>query len=604
MNPNELEKRFHRRLFIIVFSVTIIFVLLGAYIIYFVNENYENYNDIVLSKKSGYNTRISISGKRGDIVDRNGVVFATSIKTYNLIIDPSVINSHDDGRYLEPTIEALNIVYGYDKEELRKLILEKSDKAYLRYKKELTEEEREAFNNYKTEKNDEFKKEGLKNRVNGIWFELEYKRVYPQNTMASNVIGFLNNDGTPVMGLEKFYDTELAGEAGRQYSYLDGDNNLRNVYIEASAGNDLMMSIDFDIQSVAEQAIKNFYDYEIGAKSVNVLIMDPRDGSVLAMAESNNFNPNAPRDKEYYVEKYGEEYVDEVGLENIWYATWKNNIVQDTFEPGSTAKVFTSCMGLEEASVDLETVFDCKGSITLEDGENKWTIRCINRKGHGEINLVEAIAESCNLAMVQIAEMIGVKKFATYQRNFGFGEMTNIDLPSEADTKDLVYNENNMGRTDLSTNSFGQNFNVTMIQLASAFSSIINGGFLYEPKIVEEIINNKGIINGNIKKNLKKLTVSKDTSDFMKASLLYTVTNGTGRLAQVRGKNIGGKTGTAEKLPRSDKNYLVSFIGFDDVDNPKYVVYVVVDVPNLEGEAQANSSFAVKIFKEIMESLN
>ena len=599
-----LEKRFNRRLFLIAFSIAIIFVLLGAYLVYFVNANYENYNDIVLSKKSGYNTRISISGKRGDIKDRNGIILATSIKTYNLIIDPSVINSYDDGRFLEPTIDALKDVYGYDKEELRKVIEEKKDKAYLRYKKGLSEEERDAFNNYKNDKNDEYRKTGLKNRINGIWFELEYKRYYPQDTVASNIIGFLNNDGNPVMGVEKYYDTDLSGETGRQYSYLDGDNNLRNVYIEASAGNDLILSIDYDIQSVAEQAINNFYKFDVGAKTVNVLIMDPRDGSVLAMAESNNFNLNAPRDRDFYVEKYGEEYVDEVGLENIWFSTWKNNIVQDTFEPGSTAKVFTSAMGLEEATVDLETVFECKGSITLEDGENKWTIRCINRKGHGEINLVEAIADSCNLAMAQIAEMIGPKKFAIYQRNFGFGEMTNIDLPSEADTKDLVYNENNMGRTDLSTNSFGQNFNVTMIQLASAFSSIVNGGFLYEPKVVDEIINNKGSVSNDIKKNLRKLTISKDTCDFLKASLLYTVTNGTGRLAQVRGKNIGGKTGTAEKLPRSDKNYLVSFIGFDNVDNPKYVVYVVVDTPNLEGEAQANSSFAVKIFKEIMESLN
>ena len=207
------------------------------------------------------------------------------------------------------------------------------------------------------------------------------------------------------------------------------------------------------------------------------------------------------------------------------------------------------------------------------------------------------------MSMAELGEMLGINSFVKYQKTFGFGEFTNIDLPNEADTSKFVYDERNMGRTDLATNSFGQNFNCTMVQMASAFSSAINGGKYYEPHLVKRIENEAGTYVRQIIKPVLRQTISKETSKYVRESLFETVETGTGKFAQIKDRNIGGKTGTAEKLPRADKNYLVSFIGFDDRDNPQIVVYVVVDQPNLEGEQQASAAFATTIFHDIMKDV-
>lgn len=596
---NDKEKDVKRRLLLVSFLTAIIFVLLAVRLFYLMVVDGDEYNRLVLSQRqTSYNSEI-IPSRRGDILDSEGNLLATSVKVYNLIIDPKVITSYNDNRYINATIDALSDVYNYDRLELRDLIETKKDKYYIRYARQLTKDEKDRFEEYKSNKNKEYKERNLKDRVAGVWFEEEYKRFYPNDSLASNIIGFVNNSGNSVMGLELFYDKELSGLSGRKYGYLGEDYELENVQRTAVDGYNIVTTINSKMQKICEEKLTEWDKGEIGSKSASAIVMNPNTGEIYAMASTNGFNLNDPRD----LSDLDEEYVKEIGKENIWYSRWKNLCVQDTFEPGSTAKVFTFAAAIDENLVSKDTTFDCKGYIELDDGEHKWRIRCNNRNGHGHLTLTESLSKSCNMSMAEMAEMLGTYNFAKYQKTFGFGEYTNIDLPNEADTTNLVYSKEKMGRTDLVTNSFGQTFNCTMVQLAAAFSSAINGGKYYEPYLVKRIESQNGTYVKDFTKPVIRRTISEKTSKFVREALFETVETGTGKYAQIRNRNIGGKTGTAEKLPRADKNYLVSFIGFDDKDNPNLVVYVVVDEPKLEGEEQANASFATSLFHGIMKGI-
>ena len=596
---SEPESFIKRRLLLVNIVIAIIFILLGIriYVLMVINGDY--YNRIVLSQRQiSYNSQV-LPSRRGDILDSDGNLLATSIKVYNLIIDPKVITSSKDNRYVNATIDALSDVYDYNRLELRNLIEEKRDKAYIRYARRLSKEEKEKFDRYREQKNEEYKKLGVNDRINGVWFEEEYKRYYPNDSLASNVIGFMSGDGESVMGLEDYYDAELSGVNGRKYGYLGDNYELESVSKKPIDGYNIVTTIDKRMQKICEEKINEWKNGEIGSKSASVLIMNPNNGEIYAMASSNGFNLNDPRD----LSDLDEEYVKEIGKENIWFSRWKNIPVQDTYEPGSTAKIVTYSAAIDENVVSIDEMFECKGFIELDDGEHKWRIRCVNRNGHGHLTLMETLTKSCNIGMAEMAEALGASSFIKYQKTFGFGQFTNIDLPNEADTSKFVHNLNDIGRTDLSTNSFGQNFNCTMVQLAAAFSSAINGGKYYEPHLVKRIENQNGTYIKQIVKPVLRKTISESTSKYLRESLFYTVETGTGKLAQIKNRNIGGKTGTAEKLPRADKNYLVSFIGFDDKDSPNLVCYVVIDEPHLEGEAQANASFATKIFHDIMKEV-
>ena len=586
-----------RRLLLVNLLIAIIFVLLGLRIYYLMVIKGDYYNRIVLSQRQvSYNSEV-IPSRRGDILDSNGNLLATSIKVYNLIIDPKVITSYKDNRFVNATIDALSDVYDYNRLELRNLIEEKKDKSYIRYARQISREEKEKFDQYKEKKNEEYKNNGINDRINGVWFEEEYKRYYPNDSLASNVIGFVNSDGSSVMGLEAYYDTELAGVNGRKYGYLGDSYELESVKKQAIDGYNIVTTIDQRLQKICEDKIAKWQKEDIGSKSASAMIMNPNNGEIYAMASSNGFNLNDPRD----LSDLEEEYIEEVGKENIWFSRWKNLCVQDTFEPGSTAKIVTFSAAIDENVVRSDEHFECKGFIKLNDGEHDWRINCNNRMGHGDLTLMETLTKSCNISMAEMAEALGASTFVKYQKTFGFGEFTNIDLPNEADTSKFVHTVQNMGRTDLSTNSFGQNYNCTMVQLAAAFSSAINGGKYYEPHFVKRIENQNGTYIKQIVKPVLRKTISESTSKYLREALFETVETGTGKFAQIKNRNIGGKTGTAEKLPRAAKNYLVSFIGFDDKDKPNLVCYVVVDQPNLEGEEQASATFATKIFHDIMK---
>ena len=616
-----------------VIMLALIALILAIYNL--VKNNSEEYNKIVLSQRqASYDSR-TIPFRRGDIMDRNGTVLATSQKVYNLIIDPRVIYSGQDERYVDPTIQALVACFEYDETELRKLLSEKADKSYVKYAKGLSYDQKSAWEAYVKEQNAAYVSSGSKARIKGIWFEDEYKRTYPYDSLACNIIGFSSADGSSgTGGVEQYYNDTLMGVNGREYGYLDSDTKLQSVLKEPTDGNSVVTTINTNIQMSLEKYLNKWQTEDVGSKMAAAIVMDPNTGEVLAMGSTNQFNLNDPRalDSSVYTDEYlmqlgRKEAVgvyrrenpdaaaiteDEVskyystedilsyGRQVAWNQMWRNIPVSDTYEPGSVAKSITIAGALEEKSITPNTTFDCQGYIELNDGIHTWRIRCHNRNGDGVLDATMGLAKSCNVYLMNTAFNEGAENFVKYQHIFGFGEYTGIDLPAEADTTDLVYNAENMGRTALATNSFGQNFNVTMIQMAAAYCSIINGGSYYKPHVVKQILNGNGTVIEDVKPELLRTTCSKSTSDFLKQALYTTVEEGTGKKAKIQGYHVGGKTGTAEKLPRSAKNYLVSFCGFAPVEDPQLLVYVIVDTPNLVGEAQATASFAVNIEREIM----
>lgn len=621
-------KYMQEKLAIAVIVITLaLFALI--YVLYsIVNRNQDNYNQIVLSQQE-YDSRV-IPYRRGDIVDRNGTYLATTEKVYNLIIDPKQIMS-DQEDYLEATITALVTVFGYGDGEMRQLITGNPDKAYYRYARQLSYDQKEAFETYQTDTNKANGKADSKARVKGVWFEEEYKRIYPYNSLACNVVGFATSDGgTGNGGIEQSYNSSLIGTNGREYGYLNDDSNLERVIKSAENGNTVVSTIDVNIQNVVEKRI-NEWENETGSNRVGVIVMNPNNGEVLAMANDRMFDLNNPKAAaDHYSEEeirafgvkeavatyrrqhkttgetitedqvtqhFSEDEIHSLGLQVAWNQEWRNYCVSDTYEPGSPSKIFTVSAALEEGTISPNDSFFCDGF--QEVGGH--VIKCVKRVGHGMLTVAESLMQSCNDAMMQIAARTGVSRFTHYMQMFGFGSKTGIDLPGEADTKGLVYDETNMKSADLATNSFGQNYNCTMIQMAAAYCSVINGGSYYEPHVVKQILNEQGSIVKKLDPKLVRETVSESTSSFIREALRRTVAEGTGKGAQVPGYEIAGKTGTAEKYPRGTGNYLVSFCGFAPANDPQVLVYVIIDTPHVED--QPHSTYASGVFAKIMQDI-
>ena len=600
-----------------------------------IRDNNEQYNKIVLTQRQQEYDSRTIPYRRGDIVDRNGTYLATSEKVYNLIIDARLIMS-DPEHYLEPTVQALTQCFGFDAAELRSLIEERRTSAYVRYGpgRQLTYDQRTAFEQLEDQLNEAYRTSDSltesKMRVKGIWFEDEYKRIYPYNTLACNVVGFASGDGTMgTGGIEQYYNSDLTGTNGREYGYLDDEANLEKVVKSAENGKTIVSTIDVNIQNIVEKYI-NEWQSTVGSKVTAAIAMDPNNGEILAMATSSTFDLNNPRDVSGYTEEelmalgrkeaaaaYGREHEGErisedqvldyysreevlsYGQQVAWNQTWRNFCVSDTYEPGSPQKIFTVAAGLEEGILTGNEYFDCGGYLEV----GGWPIKCTaySRGGHGSLSVTESLMQSCNVAMMRIGAMEGTDVFSKYQAIFGFGDRTGIDLPGEADTSSLIYTAEDMGPTDLATNAFGQNYNCTMVQMAAAYCSVINGGSYYEPHVVRQILNEQGSVVERRDPVLVRETVSQSTSDFLIDAMFETVENGTGAAASVAGYHVGGKTGTAEKQPRSEKNYVVSFAGFAPVEDPQLFVYVVIDTPGYPpGPEQAHSSYASAIFSKIM----
>lgn len=603
-----------KRKLALTFSV-IVLALAGIMIrlVYINRVSGDQYTMKVLAQQD--TNSITLPYKRGDIYDRNGTVLATSEKVYNLILDPGVLwEYHSDDAAkdcVEPTLQALVNYFGQDRAELDRIMQENADSHYVVLEKQLTKDEVEEF---------ETAMEDSANRIEGVWLEEDYIRRYPYDTLACNVIGYTVSGNVGQYGIEQEYSETLNGENGRSYNYLNEDLEQEKSVRAATDGNSVVSTIDITLQQIVENAIAEFqekytdaYREGDGSKTAAAIMMDPNTGEILAMASNRVYDLNNPYDvviNGLYTEEEAENLTEEERL-NALNELWRNFCVSDTYEPGSTAKPITIAAALETGAVHDGDTFLCDGNQTV----GSHTIWCSKRVGHGIIDLQGSLMFSCNDALMQIAAKVGEEDFSKYQNMFNLGLRTGIDLPGEARTDSLLYYSEDtapsenlvMGSTDLATNSFGQNYNVTMIQMAAAFSACINGGYYYQPHVVKRILDSNGGTVQNIEPVVLREPVSSKTSSLIRQYLYNTMygetdangNNATGKAARIAGYAMGGKTGTAEKIPRDKTNYLVSFIGFAPAENPEVVLYVVVDEPN--AEKQSSSSFAMEIWKNIME---
>ena len=595
--------------------VIIVLILIGIFgwLVYIIRVSGERYTRKVLSQQD--TNSILLPYRRGDIYDRNGTILATSEKVYNLILDPAVLweNHNDDPEKdcVEPTLQALVSYFEQDRSDLNRIMDEKKGSHYVVLEKQLTKAEVEEF---------ETAMEDSENRIEGVWLEDSYIRRYPYNDLACNVIGYTVSGNVGQYGIEQQYTEVLNGENGRSYSYLNDDLEQEKTVRPAEDGNSVMSTIDITLQEIVEKYIDEFQEKYTdafregdGSYTAAAVMMNPNTGEILAMASNRRYDLNNPYDvvvNGLYTEEEAQNLSEEDRL-NALNELWRNFCISDTYEPGSTAKPITIAAGLETGAVHDGDTFLCDGRKNV-GGKDIW---CSKKIGHGVITLEGSLMLSCNDALMQIAEKVGESNFSKYQNMFNLGLRTNIDLPGEARTDTLIYytkenapNERLVMRTtDLATNSFGQNYNVTMIQMASAFSACINGGYYYQPHVVKKIMDTGGGTIENKEPILLRTPISAKTSALIRRYLYNTMygpedANGnhaTGRAARIAGYAMGGKTGTAEKIPRDKTNYLVSFIGFAPADHPEVVLYVVVDRPN--AEKQSSSSFAQEIWKNIMK---
>ena len=653
-NKRKIDNRIRIKLVALFLLVILAFLILALRVIYISAANGDDYERRVRRQNQQSQESAVIPAKRGDITDRNGTLLATSEKVYNVILDCKVVNTSvkvdgvDTYPYVEPTVQALVELLGIDEDEIRKKLTDEETKEsqYQKIGDLITVDQRQTFENYQDEYADieaddlieeEQAEKARRSKIRGVWFEDSYRRIYPLDSQACDLIGFTYTNGTADWGIEGYYSDVLNGTDGRRYSYYGAGDTLEHDIIEPEDGCNVVSTIDVNIQKIIRSKIEEFNvqmaagdsgqaaegaSQQKGAENIGVIIMDPNNGEVLGMDSTDWYNLNTPRDlSAYYSEKEiqamkdyedenaqkaanGEEttdYDETTGRHTQLYALnqlWRNFCISDTFEPGSTAKPMNIAAGFETGAITDEDTFYCDGFENI----GGYQIKCsVYPNAHGTETVSDALKNSCNDALMQIAQKMGAVNFQKYQKLFGFGSRTGIDLPGEA--AGVLFSEDAWDDTALATSSFGQGYNVTMIQQIAAFCSVINGGYYYQPRVVSEITDSNGSVVEKIDAKLLKQVISSEVSDKLREYLGIAVEEGTGQSAKVEGYTMGGKTGTAEKVDpetgtRNKTDYLVSFIGFAPLDDPQVAIYVVVDRPHTDN--QANSVYAQELAKNIM----
>lgn len=542
-----------------------------------------------------------LPAKRGNIYDRNGNILATSNKVYNVILDCKTVNS--DPEYAEPTIRALKAILGIDEEKVRSLLSDSrtSQSQYQILLKQLSMDKKKEFEAYTTVEEDSPLSDAEKKErgnVKGVWFEEDYLRSYPFKSLACDTIGFTLARDVADVGIESYYNSTLMGADGRQYGYFNSQSDVEQTIIEPVDGKNIVTTLDVGIQQIVEKYVNGFKK-KMGAKNIGVVVQDPNTGEILAMDAGDRYDLNDPRDlSSLYSEEEIKAMNDEETVTAL-NAMWNNFCVTDAFEPGSVVKPIVMAGALEKGSIAEEDNFVCDGGQAFGANNNTFIKCAVYPDSHGTEDLMHVIANSCNDGMMQIAEKMGAEQFIKAQSLFNFGSRTGIDLPNEG--SGIIHTMDTMGETELACSAFGQGYTCTMLQEINAMSSVINGGYYYQPHLVKEIQDSNGSTVKTVEPVLLKQTISSEISAAIRSYMEDSVIEGTSRHSKVQGYSSGGKTGTAEKFPRGNKKYLVSFITFAPVEEPQVIVYVVVDEPN--AEEQADSKYPQYIAQGILSEL-
>lgn len=564
----------------------------------------DKYKRQILAQSQQYDSR-KIPFKRGNITDRNGTVLASSVKVYNVILDCLTVNSNDD--YTEPTIQALQEYLDIDPEKVRKILNadETKESQYQIIKRQISMEDKKNFEKAISTQEKGISKEEIarRNDIQGVWFEEDYKRIYPLNSLACDVIGFTFEGNTADWGIEGYYNNTLNGKAGRQYGYAGGNSDVEQTIIKPVNGENIVTTLDANIQQVVEnyiaamdKALADGPNGKRGAKNIGVIVANPQNGEILAMGSSDPYDLNNPRDLSgIFDQKEIKAMNDEQILKEL-YSMWKNLCITETYEPGSVVKPLVISAALEQGIISENSTYVCDGGEQVAEE----FIRCaIYPDAHGTQTLGEVIQNSCNDAMMAIGRQMHAEAFLKHQEEYNFGMLTGIDLPGES--TGILYTKETMNEVELATSSFGQGYNCTMIQEMAAICAAINGGVYYQPHVAKQFQDENGKVIKNVEPVILKEVISAETSAKIREYMSMSVESGTGQASKVQGYSMGGKTGTAEKQPRGNGKYLVSFVGFAPLDNPQVAIYVIIDEPNVE--EQASSSYAQYIAQGVLSEI-
>lgn len=557
------SKPFHRRKVAVVFlGCTLALILLGGRLAYLMLVRSEYY--AALAKELHERER-EIKAARGRIMDRNGVVLADN----RTVCTVSVI--HSQIKEPERIIEVLSKELSMEEEAVRKRVEKVS--SIERIKKNVDKEIGDRIRNYD---------------LAGVKVDEDYRRYYPYGSMASKVLGFTGGDNQGIIGLEVAYEETLSGTPGKILTLTDA----RGVELkdtgesrqEPQAGDDLVISMDYNIQQFAEQAAYKVMEQK-QADSVSIIIMSPASGEIYAMTNVPEFDLNDPFTLPAPSVSEGTDALNRM---------WRNGCINDTYEPGSTFKIITAAAGLDAGVVSLSDRFSCPGFKIVEDRR----IRCHKAGGHGAENFLQATQNSCNPVFIEVGLRLGVDRYFSYFEQFGLKDKTGIDLPGEAST--IMHKKENVGAVELATISFGQSFQITPIQLAATVSSIINGGIRVTPHFGVSVKSPDGALIDTFRYEKDKRILSEETSEMMRSLLEQVVDGGSGKNAYIEGYRIGGKTATSETLPRSANKYISSFIGFAPADDPQVLALCIINNPQ---GVYYGGTIAAPVVRELFENI-
>ena len=556
-----------KKLVIYFFAIFIIFILLGiriGYVMIFRSRHYAG-----LAQELHERER-QIKAARGKLVDRNGVVIASN----ETVCTVSVI--YNQIKEPEKVIQVLSDTLGMSQDDIRKKVEKISVREKI--KSNISKETGDLIRSYD---------------LDGVKVDEDYKRYYPYGTLASKVLGFTGSDNQGIIGLEVEYEDYLKGTDGEILTQTDARGIELDQVVEgrkeAIAGQNLLLSLDVNIQQYAQQAAEKVME-EKSAGYVSIIVMNPQNGEIYAMVNNPEFDLNHPYElnSETDAARGTEEY------QNLLNKMWRNQCINDTYEPGSTFKIITTAAAFEEGVVSLKDRFHCPGYKIVEDRK----IRCHKVGGHGAEDFAQGIMNSCNPVFIELGLRLGSEKYYSYFKQFGLLQKTNVDLPGEAAT--IMHNPKNIGQVELATISFGQSFQITPVQLATTVSSIINGGNRVTPHFGAYVTDEKGKKVKTFKYETTEGIVSEKTSETVRMLLEKVVSEGTGKNAAIKGFSIGGKTATSQTLPRSANKYIASFLGFAPADNPKVLGLVIINDPQ---GVYYGGTIAAPVMKEIFENV-
>ncbi len=565
MQRNKTNNRRKTILFLLV--VFAVFMVLVGRLVYLIGFRGDYYSE---KAEELHERERSIKAARGEIYDAKGVLIATN----RTVCTISVIHSQltDPERVIRILSEELDMT----EEAVRKKVEKVSSRE--RVKSNVDKEIGDRIREYD---------------LAGVKVDEDFKRYYPFDSLASKVLGFTGSDNQGIIGLEVIYEDYLKGTDGQILTLTDARGvelvNTAEKRVDPIAGNSLHISLDVNMQKYAEQAAAKVLEQK-QAKAVSVILMNPQNGEIYAMVNLPEFNLNEP----YTLNIETEGNLSSEEKQNLLNQMWRNRAINDTYEPGSTFKIITMSAALEEGVVSPEDTFSCPGFKIVEDRK----IRCHKVAGHGAENFVQGAMNSCNPVFIEVGLRLGIEKYYEYFKQFGLLSKTGIDLPGEAGT--IMHKVDDMGLVELATVSFGQSFQISPIQLLTTVSSLVNGGRRITPHFGVDVRNSEGEITEVFTYETKEDILSEKTSETVRYILEKVVSEGSGKNAYLPGFHIGGKTATSEKLPRSLKKYISSFIGIAPMDNPQIIGIVIIDEPV---GIYYGGTIAAPVMKEIFENV-